>query len=771
MAAPRTRNETIIIDRAKSLEQAVSEKTATLSGISRRIKQLNKDNSRKDEEITYLESTINDMIEKHTVSLDIVQIEHDGVSSDLRHELEVLETESAHLRRQVEHGEELAKENAKLQAEQYTLLNEIKHTADRHHQHVRDVKGEIIKQEEKLEKAFKKELVLMDAKYRQVAFDKLAEKKKKALLENAKLQEEIIMQKIGLVNLKERMFSEDQTLKDTGEHQKLLSEKEKDCSSRIAKLRRSAYAYEARMADMDVTVLRLAEEEEKWRRKVELYPMGLGDTNREVTRLRGQEEMYRSYAMKWKSRFLQIHQMIAEEKKRKMAAIETSTVVTRELPEGPEDGIYGEASWTSELANELRAKGKIESSEFHEAWNRVIDAWGKQDGDDAVYFPGDSRPNTVGSRAGSSRASVRLGGGPSISASSLGNSTIKTASFAPVLTTSESTPLLRSKGDVVKMAPNVNTKSAPDLEQVQERDGNKSMPASGPKKVTTWRKKIVQSGRSSPGIPETTAGGEGFAEEEETETLPMLTRKSNRSILDEDAELMELLAKDRRREEEIRLKQAAIADGDVSVEDIEGMMKELERMEKGEDLDSGHDDDALGDDVSPLTKEKKAQGDETERSHDTILSWIENFKSSKRLDIASTGMVAPRLGNIGMANLLKGNERIDWAGMIKVTGEAPRKRLVGSLEGYKSPEKSMTFRKRMLHDLKQKKFREQEEVRQELAALESNDPFEREMLMKKKKDKAEAAKKMGALSREELMALWAPENKKSASTAGGGSLW
>ena len=46
VAAPRTRNETIIIDRAKSLEQAVSEKTATLSGISRRIKQLNKDNSR-----------------------------------------------------------------------------------------------------------------------------------------------------------------------------------------------------------------------------------------------------------------------------------------------------------------------------------------------------------------------------------------------------------------------------------------------------------------------------------------------------------------------------------------------------------------------------------------------------------------------------------------------------------------------------------------------------------------------------------------------------
>lgn len=88
-----------------------------------------------------------------------------------------------------------------------------------------EIKEEIRIIQEKLEKQFKKELVVMDAKYRQVAFDKLPDKKKKALLENAKLQEEIVMQKIGMVNLGERMLVEENQLQEIRKEADMWEEK------------------------------------------------------------------------------------------------------------------------------------------------------------------------------------------------------------------------------------------------------------------------------------------------------------------------------------------------------------------------------------------------------------------------------------------------------------------------------------------------------------------------------------------------------------------
>ena len=77
----------------------------------------------------------------------------------------------------------------------------------------------------------------MDAKYRQLAYDALPESKKKALLKNSKLQEEIVMQKIGLLNLKERMVLEDDQIKDLKKTRNLFEEQTEECSNRIAVLR------------------------------------------------------------------------------------------------------------------------------------------------------------------------------------------------------------------------------------------------------------------------------------------------------------------------------------------------------------------------------------------------------------------------------------------------------------------------------------------------------------------------------------------------------
>ena len=197
---------------------------------------------------------INDLIEKHAASLDMVGSEKVGVEAELSHAILTQQLEVEHLKKQVDNSERMEAENIELREEEQYLMNCVKDEEERHDGNVRDVKAEIIRQEAKLEKAFKKELVLMDAKYRQIAFDKLAARNKLALLENAKLNEEIVMQKIGLVNLKERMMVEDEELMHNFKTTTLYHEKERDCAIKVAKLRRKSYAYDARMADMDVTV-------------------------------------------------------------------------------------------------------------------------------------------------------------------------------------------------------------------------------------------------------------------------------------------------------------------------------------------------------------------------------------------------------------------------------------------------------------------------------------------------------------------------------------
>ena len=53
---------------------------------------------------------------------------------------------------------------------------------------------------------------------------------------------------------------------------------------------------------MDVTLVRLNEEERMQQMKLDSYPLSLGDTNRETTKLNEKEKQAKGDAMKWKSR-------------------------------------------------------------------------------------------------------------------------------------------------------------------------------------------------------------------------------------------------------------------------------------------------------------------------------------------------------------------------------------------------------------------------------------------------------------------------------------
>ncbi|GMH91835.1 hypothetical protein TL16_g12168 [Triparma laevis f. inornata] len=361
VSKPHSRNQTIIEGREANLKGQVEHKKEELKALAKRIKELNRNNAKKDEMIEDVERTMYDLIEKHTASLEMLETEHSNASDDTSHELSVLQADVNHLKWQVDRANEMEAQNISLLEERDMLMLQLGASENQQHDAVTNIKKEILKQEEKLEKQFKKELVMMDAKYRQIAFEGLHDSKKKALLENSKLQEEIVMQKIGLVNLGERMLVEDEQLQELHKMKKLYEQQTAECSNRIAVLRRGSYAYDARMADMDVTLQRLTGEEQVQSMKLGSFVMSLGDTNRETERLKEKEKRAKGEAMKWKS----------------------SMEIDAELPPGPSRDMEGN-KWTFEMTKGIQAKNEIGSEEFVGLWGEILRNWQEEDGDDAL---------------------------------------------------------------------------------------------------------------------------------------------------------------------------------------------------------------------------------------------------------------------------------------------------------------------------------------------------------------------------------------------------
>tara|TARA_B110000305_G_C19260798_1_gene549448 strand:- start:152 stop:922 length:771 start_codon:yes stop_codon:yes gene_type:complete len=213
------RDTNIMGDRMNEMANTIEEKTASLAGLEKRLRFLAKDNNRKTKEIDHIEAEIKDLEEKHEASIDLLNIVHGGMEEEIDHETLVLRNEVEKLERQLEMHCEMEEENKFLAQERDRVMAEFVSNEHHHNDTVHETKNKIIELEGELENAFKKELLVMDAKHQHEAYEALHIKSKRALLENAKLSEEIVMQKIGLVNLTERMIIEDNHISTIGKHQ------------------------------------------------------------------------------------------------------------------------------------------------------------------------------------------------------------------------------------------------------------------------------------------------------------------------------------------------------------------------------------------------------------------------------------------------------------------------------------------------------------------------------------------------------------------------
>jgi hypothetical protein len=208
-------------------------------------------------------------------------------------------------------------------------------------------------------------------------------------------------------------------------------------------------------------------------------------------------------------------------------------------------------------------------------------------------------------------------------------------------------------------------------------------------------------GRSSPnagGVPNLIGGGAADSDEETPRpVLPMLVRNNKRSILDDDREEMAAIAEARRKEAELAEKQRQIVEGEISVDEVEA-------MELADSLGGGGEegeDERGGEEKEQEHKKKSKDGSESARTVDSVRDWLENFRVSKRLDIAgSTGFKKPPQKKIGMISSMR--SATPGGTQKKIVGEAPRKRLAATLQEYKKSSNNNTFRKQMLLDLSEK---------------------------------------------------------------------
>jgi len=305
------------------------------------------------------------------------------------------------------------------------------------------------------------------------------------------------------------------------------------------------------------------------------------------------------------------------------------------------------------MTSRLKANSEIDSGEFENTWNELIDVWAVEDGEDAVYFAGDSRPNTnsLTSRGGSrshSRGAFGSRGGNCRGIQGMNESSIFSLCD-------------KSSSNVQFGGLFAASMSVPDLHQDKTKKRNQ---------------KTLKEDKSAPNLQNILKKEEeGEGESPRTDFLPMLTSKSNRSILDEDREEMEAIAVERRRLAEIAEKERQIVAGEISLDGSEG----------------GGEDGSVG----------ERDGQETERTHDTVMDWIDNFKHSKRIDIAqSTGLTKARQMPLGVMGSLRNST--PGGTSSKSIGEAPRKRLAAALSEYRRSGSNTTFRKQMLNTLSAK---------------------------------------------------------------------
>ena len=268
-------------------------------------------------------SQIADMREART-SLVTQQKEEVGI---LLEEIKALKEEGEHdeilmveeinrLKQDNAHVGDVEEENRRLRERVAELLGELEKRGRNFAEESHRVKNDAFNLRMQLESTFRKSLHEMDAKYKEEAFQALANDSKNALIENSKLEKELTVQSIGIEALLKRYNNQLVKHRELKVENEILVKKDRLQSNEVRSLKQERLAAEARVASLQENLNEL-NALQVHASKIEKK---LRETENELTESKKLVLKLEVNAEKWKSRAFEMSQQMLEQSSSRVLA-------------------------------------------------------------------------------------------------------------------------------------------------------------------------------------------------------------------------------------------------------------------------------------------------------------------------------------------------------------------------------------------------------------------------------------------------------------------
>ena len=282
-------------DEAAELKLQVSEKNSQIAGMREARSSLV---TQQKEEVALLLEEIKSLKEER---------EHDEVL--LVEEINRLKQDNAHVG-------DVEEENRRLRERVAELLGELEKRGRNFAEESHRVKNDAFNLRMQLESTFRKSLHEMDAKYKEEAFQALANDSKNALIENSKLEKELTVQSIGIEALLKRYNNQLVKHRELKVENEILVKKDRLQSNEVRSLKQERLAAEARVASLQENLNEL-NALQVHANKIEKK---LHETENELAESKKLASKLEVNAEKWKSRAFEMSQQMLEQSSSRVLA-------------------------------------------------------------------------------------------------------------------------------------------------------------------------------------------------------------------------------------------------------------------------------------------------------------------------------------------------------------------------------------------------------------------------------------------------------------------
>mmetsp|Transcript_17121 Transcript_17121/g.28604 ORF Transcript_17121/g.28604 Transcript_17121/m.28604 type:complete len:602 (-) Transcript_17121:120-1925(-) len=204
------------------LEQELKRVNLELANVLNLNDTLALENKEKDETIGMKEQQLIDLQEKDHQEIEQYLQERTCLEEYFSHEVDVVNDSIKKLVDLKQRYNNLETENSKLAASTEELKEKMSSDAKVHAELLHNINRNMRTMRQEMEATFRKELVEMDLHFQRQAFEAMDDEKKKAMLANSKLKDELALQSVGISNLGVRCGRDRQQFKEIKEKMKSI---------------------------------------------------------------------------------------------------------------------------------------------------------------------------------------------------------------------------------------------------------------------------------------------------------------------------------------------------------------------------------------------------------------------------------------------------------------------------------------------------------------------------------------------------------------------